>query len=327
MKHIDEIETTMRPLARVAPGRPGGSPSGAGARTLLTSITSEDPGTAVAAPRRARRYGPRRLVLGLAAAAVVATGIVVGPTLLQNGHSVSAAYAVTKDSDGIVYIRVRDSQDRAGLGKRLRELGVPAIVDYVPDGQKCREPRATYVEDIPPGLYSVPENIPGERTGWQMRIDTKLFRPGQTFVWTITDLPGGGIGTSTILMHDPVAPCVLVPDDTPKMKVVDSSSRRATRKGGSLAGYRVDEKTVGEVLPEIEKRGLKATYLIMAIPPGNPGGFGELRRQDTPVGDDWIVWEAEEDKGAPGVVRLLVTDKRYDRNPVYGGPRDDVIYD
>ncbi|GLX00301.1 hypothetical protein [Microtetraspora sp. NBRC 16547] len=325
MKHIDEIETMMRPLARVAPGRSGGSPSGAGARTLLASITSEDPGTAVATPRRVQRYGPRRLVLGLAAAAVVATGIVVDPSLLRNGHSVSAAYAVTKDSDGIVYIQVRDFRDAAGLRKRLRELGVPAIVDHVPQGQMCRGPRATPMEDIPSGLYSVPENIPGERNGWQMRIDTKLFEPGQTFVWTITDLPGGGSSTSTILMKDPVAPCVLVPDDTPKMKEADSKVRRATRKGGSLAGYRVDEKTVGEVLPEIEKRGLKAVYLIMAIPPGNPGGFGELRTQEKPVGKDWVVWEAED--VTSGVVRLLVTDKRYDKNPVYGGPRDNVIRD
>ncbi|MFF3672156.1 RNA polymerase sigma factor [Microtetraspora malaysiensis] len=125
----------------------------------------------------------------------------------------------------------------------------------------------------------------------------------------------------------PVAPCVLVPDDTPKVKEVHSKIRLATTEGGSLAGYRVDEKTVGEVLPEIEKRGLKATYLVMAIPPGNPGGFGELRSQDTPVGDDWIVWEAEEEKGVPGKVILLVTDERYARNPVYGGPRDNVIHD
>ncbi|MGW5687446.1 hypothetical protein [Nonomuraea sp. NPDC003754] len=45
--------------------------------------------------------------------------------------------------------------------------------------------------------------------------------------------------------------------------------------------------------------------------------------QDTPVGDDWIVWEAQEN--GKNAVRLLVTDRRYDRNPVYDGPRDAVI--
>ncbi|MGW7485236.1 hypothetical protein ACWGH8_42485 [Nonomuraea muscovyensis] len=85
----------------------------------------------------------------------------------------------------------------------------------------------------------------------------------------------------------------------------------------------MDERTVGEVLPEIRRRGLKVEYLIMAVAPGNPGGFGELRAQTEPVGDEWVVWVAEDARR--GVVRLPVTDRRYDRNPVYGGPRDAVI--
>ncbi len=257
---------------------------------------------------------------------MLATGIVVGPGLLKDGPGVSPSYAVTKDSDGIVYVTVRDFRDAEGLTRQLKDLGVPAIVDYVPYGKKCREPRATYVDDIPPGLYSVPENIPGETEGWRMRINPRLFEPGQTFVWTITATPGGGGSTSTILMNDPVAPCVLVTEDHLGPRVIENPPyRTATLKGRSLAGYRVDEKTVGEVVPEIKRRGLKVTYLIMGIPQGNPGGFVEMRTQDTPVGDDWIVWEAEESTRVRGVIRLLVTDKRYDGNPVYGGPRDDVV--
>ncbi|WP_214110695.1 hypothetical protein [Acrocarpospora catenulata] len=317
MKNIDDIDAITRRLARVEPGRPGGRPSDAGARTLLASITAEEPGPSVARPRRHR---PRRLVLGLAGAGLLAAGIVMVPSLLQNG--VSPSYAVTKNSDGVVYVKVRDFRDAAGLSKQLKELDVPAIVDYAPPGMWCREPRGTYVQDIPAGLYSVPENIPGEESagGWQMRIDTKLFEPGQTFVWTI-----GEEGTSTILMNDPVAPCVLVPDDSHQPKVYESDYQLATTKGRSLAGLRVDEKTVGEVLPELRQRGLKITYVILEIPPGNPGGYIELGTQTTPVGDDWIVWEAEESIRKPGEIRLLVTDKRYDKNPIYGGPRDNVI--
>lgn len=340
MKNIGEIDTMTRSLARVRPGKPGGRPSGPGARTLLASITAEDPGTAlaqpgalaepgtaVAEPRRARRYAPRRIALGLGATAVLATGIVIGPSLLKNGSGVTPSYAVTKDTNGIVYVTVRDFSDAGGLRKQLRDLDVPAIVDHVPYGKKCKEPRATYVKQIPAGLYSVPQQIPGEERGpgWRMRIDTKLFKPGQTFVWTITETPDGGSSTSTILMHDPVAPCVLVPDDTKARVETNPPYRIATTKDHSLAGFRVDEKTVGEVLPELKRRGLKVKFLIMAIPPGNPGGYGELRTQDTPVGNDWIVWEAQESTRVPGVIRLLVTDKRYDKNPVYAGPRDDVI--
>ncbi|GAA4218106.1 hypothetical protein FHR32_004698 [Streptosporangium album] len=323
MKNIDEIEA-MRPLARVEPGKPGGRPSDAGARTLLASITAEEPGAAVAGPLRARYYGPRRLVLGLAAAVVLAAGAVVGPSLLENGSGVPSSWAVAKAANGMVTIQVRDFRDAPGLKKRLEDIGVPAIVDYVPWGQRCREPRGKHVMDIPRGLYSLPENIPGDKQGWQMRIDTTLFRTGQTFVWTISAPPNGeGSSASTYLMEGPVASCVPVP--APKQKVIKEEFRTATVKGRSLEGFRVDEKTVGEILPELKKRGRKVIFLIISIPPGNPGGFGEERTQEEPVGDDWIVWEAEEN--AKGVIRLLVTDKRYDRNPVYGGPRDDVIKD
>jgi hypothetical protein len=317
VKNIDEIDA-MKPLARVEPGKQGGSPSDAGARALLAAITTEEPGTLT----KTRRYAPRRLALGLAAAVVLASVAVVGPSLLEGGSGVPSSYAVTKAANGIVTIQVRDFRDAPGLEKRLKDLDVPAIVDNVPYGQMCREPRGKHVMDIPQGLYSLPENIPGEKHGWQMRIDTKLFRPGQTFVWTIS-APANGEGgsTSTYLVEGPVASCVLVP--APKPKVIKAEFRTATVKGRSLEGFRVDEKTVGEVLPELKKRGRKVIFLIMAIPPGNPGGFGEERTQEEPVGDDWIVWEAEEN--AKGVIRLLVTDKRYDKNPVYGGPRDAII--
>jgi len=121
---------------------------------------------------------------------------------------------VTKDSHGVVLVTIRDFRDVAGLRKQLRDLGVPAVVDYVPAGKRCRGPRGSNVENIPRGLYTTPMNIPGEKEGWQMRIDTRLFEPGQTIVWTVTAMPDGGSSTSTILMNDPVTPCVLVPGET-----------------------------------------------------------------------------------------------------------------
>ncbi|WP_186404152.1 hypothetical protein [[Actinomadura] parvosata] len=319
MNKIRDIDEITRALARVEPGKPGGHADDAGARKLLAAIAAERPAPSIGHPQR---RPARRLVLGLAGAGLLAVGIAVGPGLLLK-DSGTPSYAVTKEPDGVVYVQIRDFRDKEGLAKRLKELNVPAIVDYAPPGQWCKEPRGTLVRDIPRGLYSVPENIPGEEPGrgWQMRIDTKLFKPGQTFVWTISDN-----STSTILRSGPIAPCVLVPDKSHDPKPpVKSDYRLATTKGRSLAGFRVDEKTVGEVLPEIKRRGLKVEYLIMAVAPDNPGGFGVLRTQTKPVGDDWIVWEAEESLREPGLIRLLVTDKRFDRNPVYAGPRDNVI--
>lgn len=91
---------------------------------------------------------------------------------------------------------------------------------------------------------------------------------------------------------------------------------RSAAKDGQLAGAKVYERTVGEVLSEIEKRGLTATYLIIE-PNANLEGFGvDPNQQSTPVGPGWVVWDAEDAQA--GVVRLLVTEKRYAKNPVYG---------
>ncbi|MEV4113406.1 hypothetical protein [Nonomuraea sp. NPDC049695] len=298
MKNIDDIEA-IRALARVEPGGLGGDPSGPAARALLAEVTAHEPGPLPTGVRR--RYRP----VWLAAAVALAAGIVAVPITLRDGAP--SSYAVSLE-DGMVTIQIRDFDDAPELERRLRELGVPALVDHVPTGMMCREPRGEHVQTIPRGLYSVPENIPGEPGGgWQMRINTKLFNPGETFVWTIS----GEYGTTTTsLMRGPVAPCEPVPAPTPKAIVYHS----ATGKNGSLAGFQVEEKTVGEVMSEIRKRDLKAVLVV--IEPDPRGGYGEDLDQDVPVGDDWIVWDAEE--RSKGVIRLLVTEERLDRNPVTG---------
>ncbi|MFB9472129.1 hypothetical protein ACFFR3_21665 [Nonomuraea salmonea] len=311
MKDIDEIEA-IKPLARVAPGGLGGEPSGAGARALLAEITAQEPEPVRRPPRSFKRP-----LLGLAAAVVLAAGVVVVPSVLRGGAP--SSYAVDMQ-DGMVTIQIRDFDDAEGLERRLRELNVPATVDFVPQGMMCREPRGEHVRNIPRGVYSLPENIPGEREGWQMRINTKLFRPGQTFVWSIS---GKGGMTTTYLMEGPIAPCEPVPAPKPSFK--EPEFRVATDRGRSLEDLRVDEKTVGEVLPELRRRGKKVVFAVISVPPGNPGGYGIVRTQEEPVGDDWVVWEAEEN--AKGVIRLLVTEHRLDKNPVYGGPRDALIPD
>lgn len=62
-----------------------------------------------------------------AAVAIVATGSDVTP-------SASAAYAVQPRPDGSVSVSIRSLSDAAGLQSKLRAAGVPAVVDYAPDG-------------------------------------------------------------------------------------------------------------------------------------------------------------------------------------------------
>lgn len=253
-------------------------------------------------PRRPRR----RIVLAVAAGAAIAA--VSSVMTVSSMGGADRAYAVTKNSDGIVFVTVRDFRDAAGLTRQLKSLNVPAIVNFVPAGQKCKGPRAESVKDIPRGLYYPPRNIPGDdgRSGWQMQINTKLFKPGQTFVWTLAIEPVyGWSSTSTILMRDPVAPCELVPDDTPHMVSV-----MPLAEDTSLGRYRVEGKTVGEVLPEIDKRGLKVTYMVTEpAPKDHPGNSYQMypTKQNTPVGEDWFIWYADEPE--KGVIRLMVTQK------------------
>lgn len=263
----------------------------------------------------------RRWFMALAVAATAATVTAITVVAVSSQES---AYGVTRNDDGIVLVTVRDFTDIPGLTRQLKSLGVPAIVDLVPDGQMCRqEPRGEFVEDVPRGLYHAPRSIPGEEgsPGWQMRINPKLFRPGETFVWTITPLPGGGSSTSTILMKDPVAPCELVPDTRPKPQEPEPLFS-ATRKGGPLEGVEVVAKRVSDVQPELDRRGLKVKYTLLEPSPGNPGGGIVDEIGQDAVGKDWVVWEAHERKSAPGVVELTVTKEWYDNNPLCGGPCD-----
>jgi hypothetical protein len=94
------------------------------------------------------------------------------------------------------------------------------------------------------------------------------------------------------------------------------SFRPATAKGEMLDGFKADEKSVGEVLAEIHKRGLKAVFQVV-MP--NQDGNGYSLETSSEVGDDWIVWDVQ--SHTAGVVRLMVTKERLPKNPIYGGPK------
>ncbi|MFD0470150.1 hypothetical protein ACFQ0B_18835 [Nonomuraea thailandensis] len=74
-------------------------------------------------------------VAAAATAVVVATGLVGGP-----------AYAVTKGSDGKVNVEISTFTDPEGLEAALADAGVQAVVDYLPAGQTCRQPRGAHGE-------------------------------------------------------------------------------------------------------------------------------------------------------------------------------------
>ena len=103
----------------------------------LRALVAEAPvGTPVTSPS-SRRLRPRLAVLA-GAVAVVAVSAAAGIPLLSGGTT--PAYAVSRNQDGSVTVEVGSLQDAAGLEQKLREVGVPAVVQYLPPGKACEQP-------------------------------------------------------------------------------------------------------------------------------------------------------------------------------------------
>ncbi|MEV0591759.1 hypothetical protein [Nonomuraea cavernae] len=154
-------------------------------------------------PRPARRpTRPLVAAAGLAAAVGVAVAVVI-PLM-----SDTPAFAVVKNSDGTVTVRINEFVRPKELEMRLREEGVRAVIDYVPYGQTCREPRGEIVPQ--------PERMPLRRAENSMDfwIDPKDLGPDETLVVQMHSAngdPAKGNGGRVGVIRGPVAPCELVP--------------------------------------------------------------------------------------------------------------------
>lgn len=273
----------LQRIARVRDEDLTGQASGAGARALLASIVAEEP---VPEPRR-RPW--KRIVLATAATALLAAAAVVGPSIV-NGQGDATSYAnsaidirfeggqwVSRIKDPFANPKEYEEAFRAvGLDVKLQlEPASPrAVGEIFQVGQAAGQgPGVTHF-----GFDSEPAGC-------------KITEPGCTLVLTMSANMAG----QWIKAGRPA-----------KAGEAYSDSAGATDKDGSLQGYRVEGKTVGEVVQEIEKRGLKVVYQI--VEPRPDGGHSmDPDRQSDPVSKDWFVWDAEE--AQLGVVRLLVSEK------------------
>ncbi|WP_336215978.1 hypothetical protein [Nonomuraea sp. LPB2021202275-12-8] len=149
---------------------------------------------------RPARRPARQLVAmaGLAAAVAVAVPLT----------SETPAFAVVKNPDGTVTVRINEFVRPKDLEKRLREEGVPAVIDYVPYGQTCRQPRG---QNVPQ-----PDRIPLRHAedSSDFWIDPKDFGSDETLVVQMHSANGDvakSNGGSVSVIRGPVAPCELVP--------------------------------------------------------------------------------------------------------------------
>ncbi|MET7328609.1 hypothetical protein [Nonomuraea sp. NPDC005650] len=153
-----------------------------------------------------RRGGSRRRYVGLSAAvagvAAAATAVVV-----LTGLTGSPAYAVTKGADGAVSVQINEFDDPKGLEAELGRAGVKAVVDYLPEGQTCKEPRG----ERGAGSGKFGGSIGNSGQGIVFKIEEGEVPAGSTLVLAVSKSRDGAdkppFGMSLTLVKGAVAPC------------------------------------------------------------------------------------------------------------------------
>jgi hypothetical protein len=163
--------------------------------------------TVVAAqPAPESRTRPRRLRLAFATGAVAATA--AGVIVLNGGDSAAPAYAVERQPDGSVTVQIRSLRDAAGLQRKLRAAGIPAVVDYAPMGKMCRGPRGRPAAQPGGARESISGSI-REGGSTSFTITRNSVRPGQTLV-VMSSVGRSASSLGMTVVEGPVSPCKLV---------------------------------------------------------------------------------------------------------------------
>jgi hypothetical protein len=175
----------------------------------LRAVVRDNPAPAPVADRHRFRLTPARLTVGGAATTAAAVTLAV---LLSGGSRPTPAYAVEPHSDGSVTVTIKSVRDADGLQRELRAAGVAAVVDYVPAGKACRQPRFERPESAS-GRQSMAVRTDGSGAA-TFTISRDQLRAGQTLV--IEDSLGEAASSIGLAIADgPVAPCRLVDAPTP----------------------------------------------------------------------------------------------------------------
>lgn len=159
--------------------------------------------------RRWRRAG---LVAAVAVAVLgLATALVLG-----TGDDSASANTVERTDDGEILITIREARNPEDLQRRLVDLGVPAVVDFLDSGFRCDPDRSTgWVQPRAEELFSGGP-VPGDgETALVLHPDQ--LRPGETLVLEFQiHEHDGTIAASvvTALSTTAVGPCNPVPDDS-----------------------------------------------------------------------------------------------------------------
>jgi hypothetical protein len=192
---------------------------------------------------------PRRLALAGAGAALVAVAAVAAVQFVGGGAA--PAYAVNKNDDGTVTVEISSLSDAAGLERKLRDAGIPAVVQYLPPGKACKQPWPTAAPATPSakGDHSAvtadgeEAAIKGgvEHTPDHTRFTISNSLPTDTTLVIMTQVnrPSEATGPSSLgitLAHGDVLPCEIVdaPAGSPPFGPPPAGARVHTENGPAL---------------------------------------------------------------------------------------------
>ncbi|MFI6814230.1 hypothetical protein ACIBG7_17580 [Nonomuraea sp. NPDC050328] len=178
----------------------------------------------------------RRLLAGAAVAGIAAAAAVAVPFL--NGAG-TPAYAVAKNADGTITLKINEFRDPAQVEKDLAALGLTADVSYVKPGSRCapdrgetdsgpsfsKEELASKDPEVRKRINAAIDNSPNGKAfkmgGGEVRIRPQHIKPGQTAVMEFTENEDQTSGPekpralwqfSGYLVTGPVKPCTVIDD-------------------------------------------------------------------------------------------------------------------
>jgi hypothetical protein len=170
-------------------------------------IEPESPTATIVTHRRWRR-------IGLTAAAV-ATGFGLATSLVLGGNDSASANTAVRNDDGTITIAIHEGKHPDDLQRRLKDLGVPAVVDFLESGYGCDPARSTGWVAEPPGEALFTSEPTSSDDDPQFVLHPDQLQPGQTAVFEFQiDENRHEIAANVILRlsTSPVGQCEPVPD-------------------------------------------------------------------------------------------------------------------
>ncbi len=165
---------------------------------MLVTKTSQ---STVAGRTRSRRRSGLWIGAIAAGAATLATAVAVA------SMTSSPAYAVDQRGDGTVEVTIKEFVDAKGLQRRLIDAGIPAVIDYIPDGKgTCTQPRG---DELPPNQTPMLTSPQGDSPA-SFSLSPAMIRADQTLVLeAIFDArnPENASAVRVSIVRGPVSAC------------------------------------------------------------------------------------------------------------------------